>query len=153
MRLFRIFVLYTTNQVIWLRNTVRSNATLNLLLFTDTMADQITLNEVATGFSFSISAVMANRLMLSVRSRYYSSLTLIDPHLFTTAYTAERLTNLTVLEEHGPSVNDVLVSDELLGVVCYLSYSSCLRLSNTSRHSILPLNLIIIMTKWVYRMS
>jgi len=92
-----IFVLYTTNQVIWLRNT-------------------ITLNEVATGFSFSISAVMANRLMLSVRSRYYSSLTLIDPDLFTTVYTAERLTNLTVLEEHGSSVNDVLVSAELFDV-------------------------------------
>lgn len=32
---------------------------------------QITLNEIATGFSFSISAVLANRLMLSVRDRYY----------------------------------------------------------------------------------
>ena len=32
---------------------------------------QITLNEVGTGFSFCISAVLANRLMFAVRSSYF----------------------------------------------------------------------------------
>ena len=33
---------------------------------------QITLNELGTGFSFCISAILANRLMLTVRSTYFN---------------------------------------------------------------------------------
>ncbi|KDQ60456.1 hypothetical protein JAAARDRAFT_32876 [Jaapia argillacea MUCL 33604] len=48
-----MFWTYVLNQVIWLMN-------------------RITLNELATGFSFSICAVLANRLMINVRESYYS---------------------------------------------------------------------------------
>lgn len=33
---------------------------------------QITLDEFSTGFAFTISAVLANRLLISVRERYYT---------------------------------------------------------------------------------
>jgi len=48
-----IFGIYLGNQFIWLHN-------------------DITLNEVGTGFSFCISAILANRLMLTVRSSYFN---------------------------------------------------------------------------------
>ncbi|TFY77483.1 hypothetical protein EWM64_g6529 [Hericium alpestre] len=47
-----IFWVYLANQIIWIVN-------------------DITLNELATGFGFSISSILANRLMISVRSTYY----------------------------------------------------------------------------------
>lgn len=52
---FFIFWIYAGNQVLWLRN-------------------DITMNELGTGFSFCISAMLANRLMVEVRTRYYRPL-------------------------------------------------------------------------------
>ncbi|EIN05653.1 hypothetical protein PUNSTDRAFT_145621 [Punctularia strigosozonata HHB-11173 SS5] len=49
-----IFGIYLLNQILWWIN-------------------RITLNELATGFSFAVSAVFANRLMISVRQHYYNS--------------------------------------------------------------------------------
>ena len=36
--------------------------------------EQLTLNEVATGFSFSVSTILANRLMISIRKLYYTKI-------------------------------------------------------------------------------
>jgi len=47
-----IFLVYSCNQAIWLVN-------------------DISLNELMTGFGFVISAIMANRLMINVREGYY----------------------------------------------------------------------------------
>ncbi|TDL24694.1 hypothetical protein BD410DRAFT_785385 [Rickenella mellea] len=47
-----IFWIYCANQIIWLAN-------------------DLTLNEIGTGFSFCISAILANRLMIAVRSNFY----------------------------------------------------------------------------------
>ncbi|KLO14657.1 hypothetical protein SCHPADRAFT_300784 [Schizopora paradoxa] len=67
-----IFGIYLGNQIIWLHN-------------------DITLNELGTGFSFCISAILANRLMLSVRSMYFngesqtSTITLETRHVYSSA--------------------------------------------------------------------
>jgi len=50
-----IFWIYLANQIIWLVN-------------------DLTLNEIGTGFSFCVSAILANRLMIAVRSNYYAAL-------------------------------------------------------------------------------
>lgn len=34
---------------------------------------QITLDEFGTGFAFTVSAVLANRLLISVREKYYAA--------------------------------------------------------------------------------
>ncbi|ETW76156.1 hypothetical protein HETIRDRAFT_66494 [Heterobasidion irregulare TC 32-1] len=50
-----IFWIYLANQIIWCINI-------------------LTLNEVATGFSFSVSTILANRLMISIRKLYYTKI-------------------------------------------------------------------------------
>jgi len=47
-----IFWVYLANQILWLRN-------------------RLTLNELGTGYSFVISVISANRLMIAVRSTYF----------------------------------------------------------------------------------
>ncbi|KAI0075969.1 hypothetical protein K474DRAFT_1598918 [Panus rudis PR-1116 ss-1] len=47
-----IFWIYLLNQILWVVNV-------------------LTLDELGTGFSFTVSAVLANRLMIAVRERYY----------------------------------------------------------------------------------
>ncbi|THG97093.1 hypothetical protein EW026_g4845 [Hermanssonia centrifuga] len=48
-----IFAIYLMNLILW---------TINI----------ITLDELGTGYSFTVSAVLANRLLISVREKYYT---------------------------------------------------------------------------------
>ena len=43
-----------------------------LVIDADIHITQITLDEVGTGFAFTVSAVLANRLLIAVREKYYS---------------------------------------------------------------------------------
>jgi hypothetical protein len=67
-----IFWIYLANQVLWIRNRVcfpshiwpRSKSSLHITM-------KLTLNELGTGYSFGISVIFANRLMITVRSPNY----------------------------------------------------------------------------------
>jgi len=92
-----IFGIYLGNQLIWLHN-------------------DITINEVGTGFSFCISAILANRLMLTVRSSYfnpeYRNTTTETYHVYSSA-APEFLSPPTVahgVEGHGERLRGI--SDE-----------------------------------------
>lgn len=61
--------MYAVNMALWFRNTVRPSLPLHSGALT---AAQITLDEFGTGFSFAVSAVLANRLLLAVRTTYYA---------------------------------------------------------------------------------
>lgn len=68
-------MVYVVNMSLWFVNVVR----LSLVPNKETahprlpaLPCQITLDEFGTGFSFTISTVLANRLLISVREKYYA---------------------------------------------------------------------------------
>ncbi|RDB16737.1 hypothetical protein Hypma_002570 [Hypsizygus marmoreus] len=59
---FTIFWIYLANLILWYKN-------------------RITLDELGTAFSFVLSSVLANRLLISVRSNHYGALTDVETYL------------------------------------------------------------------------
>ena len=74
---YSIFWVYMLNQILWMINIVRPACSTfpRICGIQDSHNSrrwiQVTLDELGGGFARSISAVLANRLMISVRRHYY----------------------------------------------------------------------------------
>lgn len=95
----RIFGIYIANLIRWMINTVRP--ILRSCILDWKFAFQVTLDELLTAFSFVVSGIFANRLLISVREAHYkkqleaeasyvASLRFARP--YTSPYTSTRVT-------------------------------------------------------------
>lgn len=86
-----IFWIYLANQMLWIQNRVRFPSHSSMSKSSPRIITKLTLNELGTGYSFVISVIFANRLMVAVRSpNYYTNQVEESEFYFTTIRFASR---------------------------------------------------------------